>query len=134
MENKYSCHNRSKYSLKVHIVLVTKYRKRLLDVQIGLFVKSTVCDIAIRNGYIITAMETDGDHIHILLDYHPTDRICDIVKALKQQTTHRLWEQYHTYLATQYWGKRIFWSNGYFTCSVGEASAETIQRYIQNQG
>jgi REP element-mobilizing transposase RayT len=30
MDNRYNRHNRRKYSLKVHIVLVTKYRKQLL--------------------------------------------------------------------------------------------------------
>ena len=30
MENKYNRHNRRKYNLKIHIVLVTKYRKQLL--------------------------------------------------------------------------------------------------------
>ena len=30
MDNRYNRHNRRKYSLKVHIVLVTKYRKKLL--------------------------------------------------------------------------------------------------------
>ncbi|WP_193039115.1 transposase, partial [Pseudoalteromonas nigrifaciens] len=27
-----------------------------------------------------------------------------------------------------------FWSDGYFVCSVGNASADTIRKYIQNQG
>lgn len=36
MDNRYNRHNRRKYSLKVHIVLVTKYRKQLL--------KSTIAD------------------------------------------------------------------------------------------
>ena len=31
MDNRYYRHNRRKYSLKVHIVLVTKYRKQLLQ-------------------------------------------------------------------------------------------------------
>jgi REP element-mobilizing transposase RayT len=30
MENRYNRHNRRKYRLKVHIVLVTKYRKQLI--------------------------------------------------------------------------------------------------------
>ena len=30
MDNRYNRHNRRKYSLKVYIVLVTKYRKKLL--------------------------------------------------------------------------------------------------------
>ena len=31
MDSRYNRHNRRKYSLKVHIVLVTKYRKQLLN-------------------------------------------------------------------------------------------------------
>lgn len=30
MENRYHCHNRQKYSLKVPILLVIKYRKQIL--------------------------------------------------------------------------------------------------------
>ncbi|EAJ0730349.1 IS200/IS605 family transposase, partial [Campylobacter coli] len=26
------------------------------------------------------------------------------------------------------------WSDGYFACSVGEATPETIKKYIENQG
>ena len=29
---------------------------------------------------------------------------------------------------------KIFWSDGYFVCSVGNASAETVRKYIQEQG
>lgn len=35
MDNKYNRHNRRKYSLKVHIVSVTKYRKQLLGSNIA---------------------------------------------------------------------------------------------------
>ena len=30
--------------------------------------------------------------------------------------------------------KKLFWSDGYFVCSIGEASPETIRNYIANQG
>ena len=30
--------------------------------------------------------------------------------------------------------KKIFWSDGYFACSIGEVSSTTIQKYIENQG
>ena len=32
------------------------------------------------------------------------------------------------------WKKRIFWSDGYFACSIGEVSSAIIQKYIENQG
>ena len=79
-------------------------------------------------------METDKDHIHILLEYNTTDRICDIIKIIKQQTTYFLWQKYHNFLSQYYCKKNLFWSDGYFACSIGEVSETTIQKYIENQG
>lgn len=134
MDNRYNHHNRRKYALKVHIVFVTKYRKKLLINTFADDLKQRILDIANHHGYEIIAMETDGDHIHFLLSYDTTDRICDIVKRIKQETTYYLWKKYSSYLSTQYWKKRILWSDGYFACSIGEVSSATIQRYIENQG
>lgn len=89
MDNRYHRHNRRKYSLKVHIVLVTKYRKQLL--------KGSIAD------------------------------------DVKQETTYYLWQKYNSFLSKQYWKKKIFWSDGYFACSIGGVSSATIQRYIESQ-
>ena len=130
MDNRYNRHNRRKYSLKVHIVLVTKYRKQLLKDSIA----DDVNDIANTYGYEIVAIETDKDHIHFLLSYDTTDRVCDIVKIVKQATTYHLWQKYSSILSKQYWKKKIFWSDGYFACSIGEVSSATIQKYVESQG
>lgn len=134
MDNRYYRHNRRKYSLKVHIVLVTKYLKQLLQGSIANDVKQKILDIANTRGYEIIAMETDKDHIHFLLSYDATDRVCDIVKIVKQETTYYLWQKYNSVLSKQYWKKKIFWSDGYFACSIGEVSSATIQKYIESQG
>ena len=134
VNSNYNRHNRRKYSLKVHIVLVTKYRKQLLQGSIADDVKQKILDIANTRGYEIVAMETDKDHIHFLLSYDATDRVCDIVKIVKQETTYYLWQKYNSVLSKQYWKKKIFWSDGYFACSIGEVSSTTIQKYIENQG
>ena len=134
MDNSYNRHNRRKYSLKVHIVLVTKYRKQLLKGSIADDVKQKIFDIANSHGYEIIAMETDKDHIHFLLGYDTTDRVCDIVKTVKQETAYYLWQKYCSFLSKQYCKKKIFWSDGYFVCSIGEVSSATIQKYIESQG
>ena len=46
-------------------------------------VKQKIFDIANIRGYEIITMETDKDHIHILLSYDTTDSVCDIVKIVK---------------------------------------------------
>ena len=134
MDNRYNHHNRRKYSLKVHIVLVTKYRKQLLTSTITDDIKHKIFNICNSNDWNIIAMETDKDHIHFLISYDTTDRVCDIVKLIKQQTTYYLWQKYSSFLSKQYWKKRIFWSDGYFACSIGEVSSATIQKYIESQG
>jgi hypothetical protein len=134
MDNKYSRHNRRKYSLKVHILLVTKYRKQLLGSNIADDVKQKIFDICKSHNREIIVMETDKDHIYFPVSYDTTDKICDIVKTIKQETTHCLWVKYNSFLSKQYWKKHIFWSDGYFACSIGEVSSSTIQKYIESQG
>ena len=114
MDIRYNRHNRQKYSLKVHIILVTKYRKQLLKDSIADDVKQEILHIANTSDYEIIAIETDKDHIHFLLSYDTTDRVCDIVKIIKQETTYYLWQKYSSVLSKQYWKEKTFWSDGYF--------------------
>ena len=134
MDIRYNRHNRQKYSLKVHIILVTKYRKQLLKDSIADDVKQEILHIANTSDYEIIAIETDKDHIHFLLSYDTTDRVCDIVKIIKQETTYYLWHKYSSVLSEQYWKEKSFWSDGYSACSIGEVSSATIQKYIESQG
>lgn len=81
-------------------------------------------------------MEVDKDHIHLLVQYSPTQSILQIVRWFKQISTYRIWRvgknQY--YLNNYFWKERTFWSDGYFACSIGQVSKETIEKYIQQQG
>ena len=123
-----------KYRLTIHLVLVTKFRYKTLVGKLDNDVKKIICDLANENGWHIQILETHADHIHILLDYHQTDSISNIVKILKQQSTYRIW-QLHSELRKMYFGNRcLFWSGGYFACSVGDASSEIVRKYIENQG
>ncbi len=75
-------------------------------------------------------METDKDHMHFLISYDTTDRFCDIVKIVKQETTYYLWQKYGSFLSKQYWKKRIFWSDGYFACSIGEVNIHFLENIL----
>jgi putative transposase len=81
-------------------------------------------------------METDHDHIHLLVSYPPRHSLLQIVRLLKQITTYRLWRigGIQNYLRKCFWKERTFWSDGYFVCSIGNANPATIQNYIRNQG
>ncbi len=131
----YASKNHSKYMLMVHLIFVTKYRKQLLVKYSG-EMKEVLRNISEEKNFEIIMMEVDKDHIHLLIGYSPTQSVVSIVKLLKQMSTYRIWRQNdnHIYLSKQFWKEKTFWSDGYFACSIGNVSKETIQNYIQSQG
>ena len=125
----------SKYSMKVHLIFVTKYRKKIFKFDKRADdVKQFLYDAAKKYGYEIIQMETDKDHVHILLEYSPKISVSDIVRQLKQYSTYQMWNYHKEYLSNQYWKNKILWSDGYFACSIGQVSQEIIKKYIQNHG
>ena len=131
----YSRSGHTKYSLKIHVILVTKYRKQIFEDRIRKEdVKHFLYEAALRNGCSIIQMEADKDHVHILLEYTPDMKVSDIAKALKQYSAYQMWRRHKAYLSKQYWKRQVLWSDGYFGCSIGQVSQQTIEKYIQNQG
>ena len=84
--------------------------------------------------FTIQAMEVDKDHIHLLVDYSPNVSVAQIVRLLKQMTTSAVWFSHSDELRKHFWKQKVFWSSGYFVCSTGDASTETIAKYIAEQG
>lgn len=90
--------------------------------------------LSCRGNFDIDSIEVDKDHVHILISYEPQISITQIVRRLKLVSTKFLWKKYEDYLRTELWKERTFWSDGYFVCSIGAANAETIRKYIEDQG
>jgi putative transposase len=133
MKKKYHKGNHSKYMLKVHIIFVCKYRKKLLAV-LGDEVKNLFFECSKNNSFVIDTMECDVDHIHLLIDFPPKVSVKEIVRKLKSYSTVMLWKTYSNYLSKEFWVEHTFWSNGYFACTIGDANEAVIRSYIQSQG
>ena len=113
----YTFKNRHKYYLKVHLVFVCKYRKKLLvNNDIDFKVKQIFKNIESKSDFTIDIMETDKDHIHSLVSYPPKVSISSIVRKLKQESTISLWKYNPLYLSKHFWKEHTFWSDGYFAC------------------
>ena len=96
--------------------------------------KSDMIRISKTSKFKIQEIEIDKDHIHLLIDSVPHISGAQIVRKLKQESTNSVWEQFSDLLKKQFWKERTFWSDGYFIATTGQASEETIRRYIENQG
>jgi len=127
----YNRRSHSKYLILYHIILVTKYRHKILDL---IDVKTIFRDIEMESEFNIIEMEVDIDHIHFLIKSQPKYSILSIVRRLKQLSTFKVWKYYNNILYNYYWQEKTLWSDGYFVCTIGNVSKETIQQYIQSQG
>ena len=117
----------------VHLIFSVKYRKKLL-IRYRDEIKKILYDIAEQKDLNIIEMEVDKDYIHILVQYPPTKSILDVVRLFKQMSTYRIWRQNnnHISLKKQFWNEKTFLGDGYYACSIGQVSQETIEKYIQN--
>ena len=128
----YQHSNHAKFLIVYHLIFVVKYRKILL-VQYGQWMKDTFFQIAQKSDFDIREMEVEKDHIHIMVSTSPKLSPLQIVRRLKQLSTYRVWQAFPE-LKKHFWKEKTFWSDGYFCCSIGNASIETVQHYIQTQG
>ena len=97
-------------------------------------IKQIFLSIASESDFELEVMESDINHIHFLIRYVPRWSIAQIVRRLKQESTRQIWLLHPTTLRKQYWYQKLLWSSGYFVCSIGETSPDTIREYILNQG
>jgi putative transposase len=112
---------------------VVNYRKQLLIGDLGQFIKDSTLEISEVSDFSVEEIEIDKDHIHILMRISPKYSVSKHVRNIKQMTTSRIWRDFPA-LKKQFWLEKIVWSDGYFVCSVGNASSEAIRKYIQEQG
>ncbi len=129
----YSAKNHARFLILYHLIFVCKYRKKLL-IRSGDETKRIFEDIATRSDFSFEAMEVDQDHINRQVKSEPRISPLAIVRKLKQESTVRLWRVHERELKRPFWKERTFWSDGYFCCTIGNASQETIKKYIKTQG
>lgn len=119
------------FLMHVHLVFVTKYRRKL-------FSKSALKDLreifgSICNDFEATLKECDGekDHIHLLVEYHPKVSVSKIVNSLKGVSS-RMIRQKYPKIRRYLWNGSL-WSSSYFAGSCGGAPLSIIKDYIQKQ-
>lgn len=122
----------SVFSLNYHLILVVKYRRRVINDEISDRLKDIFERIA--KDYNITVVEWnhDKDHVHILFKAEPNSALSRFINAYKSASS-RLIKKEHTSIREKLW-KEYFWSRSYCLISTGGAPIEVIKQYIQSQG
>lgn len=122
----------SVFCLHYHLILVVKYRRKVIDDAIS----ARACELFIRiaKDYNITVEEWnhDIDHIHVLFKAHPNSELSKFINAYKSASS-RLLKKEFPQIRQQLW-EEMFWSKSFCLLSTGGTPVDIIRRYIETQG
>ena len=125
------CH--STYNLRYHLILATKYRRKVITDDMMALMKDCIIRIFEKHDCRLIIMNHDQDHLHMLFTAHPTVRLSDLVCVIKSMTSRIVRKQFSCWLNKFYW-KPLFWSRSYYIGSVGDTTASIIETYTDHQG
>jgi len=127
----YRLNSHSKYDLKVHLIWIPKYRKRVLTGQVAERTRDILRQICMEHEVHIVSGKVAADHVHMFVSYRPQMAVSKMVQYLKG-TSSRILLQEFAQLRKQFWGRHL-WARGYMAISSGNITDEMIQRYIEEQ-
>ena len=124
--------NYSVFKLSYHLVLVIKYRRKVIDDDISNRLKEIFEYISPKYNVTLEEWNHDKDHIHLLFRGSPNTEISKFLNAYKSASS-RLIKKEYPVIRKQLW-KEYFWSRSYCLLTTGGAPIEVVRKYIENQG
>ena len=122
----------SVFSLHYHLILVTKYRKKVFDDEVSNRARELFEAIAPNYKIEVLEWNHDQDHIHVLFKAQPKTELSKFINAYKSASSRVLKKEYPS-MKEQLW-KEMFWSRSFCLLSSGGAPIEVIKQYIEEQG
>ncbi len=116
--------------LTVHIVWCTKYRYSVLKGDIKMRCRTLLIQICESEDVRILKGVVSKDHIHMHLEYRPSQSVSSLVKRLKGRSSRKLQQEFPD-LKKRYWG-RHFWAIGFGCWSTGNITDEMVNEYLEH--
>ena len=133
MDNNNRSSSHAVFNIKLHIVFVTKYRRKTLTPELLEYLGGAFGDCLTAWRCKLIEFGGQEDHVHLLVDIHPALDISVLINNLKTASARRVRARFTDHLGKFYW-KPLFWHRAYFVGSVGGATLETVRAYVDAQG
>lgn len=122
----------SAFSIQLHLVWVTKYRKVALAGAVGVRARDLIRQICGTLDGLIIRGQVSRDHVTLLVSIPPQVAVSRLVQRQKGKTAYKLLAEF-AHLRKQFWGRHL-WARGCFCRSSGPVTDEVVKEYIENQG
>ena len=121
--------NHVRSDCKYHVVIVPKYRKKVLYSQVGKSVRELLRDLAKQKGIDILEGNVMPDHVHMVLSVPPKYSISSVIGFLKGKSAIRLHQLFGKSKSVM---QKSFWSRGYFVRTIG-LDESMVREYVKDQ-
>ena len=121
----------SVYKLTYHLVLVIKYRRKVINTSIYNRLMDIFRYIGLKYDIVVLESNFESAHIHILFKSSPNINLQKFVNSYKSASS-RLIKKEYPEIKEKLW-KSHFWKIGYFITTTGGANIETVKQYIEKQ-
>jgi putative transposase len=118
--------------MHVHLVFVTKYRRKVFTKQIIEDLRNIFSGVCQSFEAELTEFEGEGDHVHLLVNYPPKVQISKLVNSLKTASSRVIRKKGYPTVQRALWAGAL-WSPSYFAGSCGGAPIDIVKKYIHDQ-
>ena len=123
---------RNVYDLNIHLVLVTKYRKKLIGRAMLLRLQEILTATCQKWRSNLVEFTGEDNHVHLLINYPPDVAVSKLVNNLKTVSSRLIRKEFESEINATY-KKAVFWSGAYFVSSCGGVTVEQLKAYVEQQ-
>ncbi len=116
--------------LKAHLVLTTKYRRKVLTGAMIERLGETMSDLCLKWNCKLVEFNGEDNHIHLLFQYLPQMEMPKFIGNLKSVTSRRIRSEFASEVDKVYW-KNVLWNESYFIASCGGVTVSVLRKYIE---
>lgn len=127
---KYQVQSHVKWHCQYHIVIVPKYRKKVLYEQKRQRIGEIIKELVRQKGGEVLEGHAMPDHIHMLISIPPKYSVSHMIGYFKGKSAIRMHLEFGK--RRVHLSQKSFWSRGYCVSTVG-INEEMIRKYIQEQ-
>lgn len=122
----------SVYSLNYHLIMVVKYRRKVINDVISARLRELFERIAVPYSITVLEWNHDIDHIHVLFKAAPRSELSKFINAYKSASSRHIKREFPE-IRSSLW-QDAFWSKSFCLIGVGDLDHDAIAAYIRSQG
>jgi putative transposase len=117
----YNIGHRAVYSLNIHLVLVTKYRRKVINQAMLKRLQEIFDNTCTKWRSKVTEYNAESDHIHLVISYPPDVEVSKLMNNLKTVSSRLIPKEFHEHV-NRFYSKPVFWTGAYFVADARSRS------------